>query len=54
LYNDPEPIDRFPDVKTEEDIKNKALELKLRGGEHGVATTFELALPIPEIMKGWM
>jgi len=54
LYNDPEPLDRFPDVKTDEDVKRKALELKFRGGEHGNAKTFKLSVAIPEIMKGWM
>ncbi len=54
LYNDPAPQPRFPDVKTDEDIKRKAQELFERGGEHQKAQTFVLNRPQPVIMDKWI
>lgn len=54
LYNDPAPVDRFPDVETEEDILRKAEELKTRGGERGSAPTFRLKRTNPAVMKDWL
>lgn len=53
LYNDPAPVDRFLDVVTDEDVIKKAEELRVRGGEHGIAATFKLSIEPPEIMRGW-
>jgi ADP-heptose:LPS heptosyltransferase/glycosyltransferase involved in cell wall biosynthesis len=47
LYNDEKQEDRFPDIKTEEDILAKAQELKDRGGEHDFAETFKLIRKAP-------
>jgi ADP-heptose:LPS heptosyltransferase/glycosyltransferase involved in cell wall biosynthesis len=52
LYQTP-PEPRFADVVTDDDISKKAEELRARGGEHGKAQTFEIALDPPEVMKGW-
>jgi hypothetical protein len=54
LYNDPAPVDRFPDVQTDEDVVKKAEELLHQGGEHGKATTFELERSNPAIMSDWL
>jgi ADP-heptose:LPS heptosyltransferase/glycosyltransferase involved in cell wall biosynthesis len=54
LYNDPKPEDRFPDVETEEQIGAKAVELDLRGGEHGKAETFLLDRKNPTIISDWL
>lgn len=53
LYNDPNPEPRFPDVKTDEDVKRKAAEVLDRGGEHGPAVVVPLSVPPPAIMVGW-
>lgn len=53
LYNDPAPVDRFPDVSTEEDVLRKAEELRKRGGE-GQAPTFSLARTNPASMEDWL
>jgi hypothetical protein len=53
LYQSP-PEPRFPDVVTDEDVQRKALELLMRGGEHGQAATFEIDREPPAIMKGWL
>jgi len=49
LHGDVEPAPRFPDVKTDEDVVRKAVELRERGGEHGSAPTFELAVEPPSL-----
>lgn len=54
LYNDPNPVDRFPDVQTEEDVVKKAKELFTRGGEHGQAKTFLLERTNPSSMSEWL
>ena len=53
LYQTP-PKPRFPDVVTDEQVDQKALELFFQGGEHGMAATFELDGEPPAVMKGWM
>lgn len=54
LYADPAPVDRFPDVATEEDVLRKAIELKERGGEHGPASTFVLGRTNPAVAGDWL
>lgn len=54
LYNDPEPVDRFPDVIDELSLERRAAELKAQGGEHGKAPTFELKRTCPASMSGWI
>lgn len=54
LYNDPNPVDRFPDVHSESDVIKKADELRLQGGEHGKAVTFSLRRSSPAIMEDWL
>lgn len=51
LYNDEKPVDRFPGVETEEQIKEAAEKLKKQGGEHGPGITCLLDRPLPLIMK---
>lgn len=51
LYNDPSPVDRFPDVEGEESIPKKVEELKGQGGEHGKAITFQLRRTSPAVMR---
>ncbi|MHB8407877.1 MAG: glycosyltransferase family 9 protein [Acidiferrobacterales bacterium] len=51
LYNDPAPVDRFPDVETEEQITAKAIQLLEQGGEHGPAQTFDLQRTQPASMR---
>ena len=53
LYQSP-PQPRFHDVVTDEDIIKKAEELRLRGGEHSEAPTFQLTLTPPLSMKDWV
>lgn len=50
LYQGP-PEPRFPDVVTDDDVLRKAEELRVRGGEHGPAMTFELQLDPPALMR---
>ena len=54
LYNDPAPEDRFPDVKTDDDVLREAQDLHLRGGEHGAAPVFKLKRTNPAIMEEWL
>ncbi len=54
LYNDSAPVDRFPDVETEEQIAAKAAELLARGGEHAAASTFDLKHTQPYVMSEWI
>ncbi len=54
LYNDPHPVNRFPDVISEEDVVKKADQLRQQGGEHGKAKTFVLECTNPSIMKNWI
>lgn len=51
LYADPAPVDRFPDVETDQDIEEKAKQLLLQGGEHKNSVTFALERSVPEVMK---
>jgi ADP-heptose:LPS heptosyltransferase/glycosyltransferase involved in cell wall biosynthesis len=53
LYNEQNPVKRFPDVNTNEDITNKANELKKQGGEHFSAPTFKLNNAGPQNMLRW-
>jgi ADP-heptose:LPS heptosyltransferase len=54
LYNDPSPVDRFPEVQTEDDVLRCAEALRSRGGEHGSAPTFTLRRQPPAVMDGWL
>lgn len=54
LYNDENPVDRFPDVNTEDEIIKKASELKAQGGEHVKAQTFKLSRTNPAVMNSWL
>jgi ADP-heptose:LPS heptosyltransferase len=54
LYNDSAPVDRFPDVETDEQISAKAAELLARGGEHDSAKTFDLKRSQPIVMSEWI
>jgi len=54
LYHDEQPEDRFPEIKSEDDldaIQRVSEQLKARGGEHGKAETFQLSRTNPSIMK---
>lgn len=53
LYQSP-PQPRFPDVVSDEDVQQKALELLSQGGEHGMSQTFEVGSEPPAVMKGWL
>jgi hypothetical protein len=53
LYQSP-PQPRFPDVVTDFDVDVKAEQLRVQGGEHGKAETFQLDLEAPSSMKGWV
>jgi glycosyltransferase involved in cell wall biosynthesis len=53
LYNDSEPVRRFPGVDTDEQVAAAAAELKERGGEHAAAQTFPLRRRPPALMEGW-
>jgi hypothetical protein len=54
MYNDPNPVDRFPDVVDEGSLKRVAEEIKLRGGEHGPAQVFKLDHSCPKLLKDWI
>lgn len=54
LYNDPAPTPRFPDVKTDDDVRRKSLEMIEQGGEHGKAKTFKLKGTNPAVMSDWI
>lgn len=54
LYNEPTPVNRFPDVISEEDVVKKADQLRRLGGEHGKAATFRLERTNPSVMKEWI
>lgn len=54
LYNEASPVDRFPDVETDEQIAAKAEELLKRGGEHGEGKTFALNRTQPSVMSEWI
>lgn len=45
--------ERFPNVITEEDVLEKARELRQQGGEHGPAQVFELLKQPPAVMQKW-
>lgn len=52
LYQSP-PEPRFPTVISEHDVLQKAEELRVQGGEHGPAHTFEIAREAPTVMRSW-
>jgi len=62
LYNDESPLDRFPDVKTEDDVLDKARRLRdgesdkliNRGLQHGTTENFTLSRSNPELMRSWI
>lgn len=57
LYQDPEPVDRFPQIKDENDseaIKLEAQRLREQGGEHQKSQTFQLDNLSPSIMTEWI
>lgn len=57
LYNEKEKIERFPEVRDENDVENiekVAKDLFERGGEHEGAPTFKLNKTNPAVMKEWL
>lgn len=54
LYNETSREPRFPGISTDEQIAEKAEQMKAQGGEHGKAPTFKLVGGNPEIMKSWL
>jgi hypothetical protein len=54
LYNEDKPVPRFPNVSTEEQIKQTARKLLERGGEHETAETFKLERTNPAVMSLWL
>lgn len=54
LYNDEKPVDRFPNVETEQQIREEAAKVLARGGEHGPAKTFKLGKSQPKSMSEWL
>ena len=54
LYNDPNPVDRFPGVHSDADVVQLADKLLRQGGEHGDAKTFTLARSNPALMTEWL
>lgn len=54
LYNEKNPTKRFPDVNTEQDIKDAANKLKIQGGEHSQSKTFKLNRSNPKNMLSWL
>lgn len=54
LYGEAAPQPRFPDVKTDEDVFEKARKMMAQGGEHQMAITFELKKTQPDVMNEWL
>lgn len=54
LYNDPAPVERFPEAKTLEGFNAVVAKLDAQGGEHGPAQTFRLERSNPAVMGDWL